>query len=210
MSGYNQVLQPSVVGSCRPFVENVAHGAGHVVAGAGLETTGGKEVFGVDFPAGRIGVVVRVGGVGVFHVEIGAAGGATVENEQQVGVDAENGGADVGPFHLGDGAVALTGGVSSGHSRLVVESEGDVLLLHQLKVRRRGLSQMRTSILIQDRSVKFSRSGLRPLRIGRMFVAAKDQLAPLVQASVSMVIHNQKRLVIRPFAKLRQFGRDSF
>lgn len=74
-------MQPGVVGPCWPFVKNVTHGAGHVVAGAGLETAGGEEVFGVDFPAGRIGVVVCVGGVGVFHVEIGAAGGATVEDE---------------------------------------------------------------------------------------------------------------------------------
>lgn len=73
-------------------------------------------MFGVDFAAGSFGMV-SVGGVRVFHVEIGAAGSATVQDEQEIRVDTENGRSDIGPFHFGGRAVALTGGISGDHGR---------------------------------------------------------------------------------------------
>lgn len=69
-------------------------------------------MFGVDLAARSFGMV-SVCGIRIFHVEVGAACSATVEDEQEIGIDTENSGSDIGPFDFRDWAVAFTGEVVS-------------------------------------------------------------------------------------------------
>ena len=86
--------------SWHPLVQYVAHSRRHVVAGAGLEAARREEMLGVTLGS--------IWGLPVDVAEVGTAGCAAVEDEEEVTGGAQDDLADVVPFDLGHWAVALT------------------------------------------------------------------------------------------------------
>lgn len=159
--------------------------------------------------------------------QVGAAGGAAIEDEEEVGRAAEDGLAEGVPVYVAYWAVGFAGRVlvSYGSGEFGGESrECFLLFLHEVAVLH-GSAVGRTRVAVGQGGVELCSCGLGPRFVVWVFVTgeverscqssiirrgrevashspAKHKLIVVIQASMSVVIHDQEGIITRIPTKL--------